>query len=220
MKKGLTDIVLILDRSGSMAGVMNEAIGSCNSMIEDQKKVAGEARVTIAMFDHEYSLLADRTSLDVVAPLSEATCFARGTTALYDAIGRTVSTVGDRLRSLREEDRPEQVIVAVMTDGYENASREYTIEKVKSMIDHQTSKYNWKFLFLGANLDVAQVSSSIGVPSSNHFTYSNTPKSVRASYMVMSEALRGYRSEGENYDINTLASCQADVENISKTDSK
>jgi len=167
MKKGLVEIVFILDRSGSMASIKNDAIGGFNSFLEEQKKVPGEANLTLVLFDHEYNLFYNGVKLQNAKPLDNSTYVPRGTTALLDAVGRTIDDVGVRLDSLPEEDRPEKVIVGILTDGFENASKDYTNTRISEMIDLQQKTYNWEFLYLGANQDAFSVAQSLNIKGIN-----------------------------------------------------
>ena len=153
MNENLTELVFILDRSGSMAGREQDTIGGFNGMIEKQKALAGEARVTTVLFDSVSKVLYSRASLRDVKPLTEKEYYARGSTALLDAVGTAIDVVGAQLRDTPEAERPAKVIVIITTDGAENASREYSLEEVKEKIAHQKEKYSWEFLFLGADID-------------------------------------------------------------------
>ncbi|MBR3737127.1 MAG: VWA domain-containing protein [Eubacterium sp.] len=162
MKKGLTEIIYVLDRSGSMGHLTGDTIGAYNAYLREQKSFDGETKITTVLFDDKYELLFNGVSVDE-AFLDHEKYFVRGMTALYDALGKTIIDVGRRLASTPESERPEKVIFIITTDGYENASREFTQSKVREMIEHQQSKYNWEFLFFGANIDSAETASSIGV---------------------------------------------------------
>ena len=153
MRENLTEMVFVLDRSGSMSGLAADTIGGFNELIEKQKKIEGCAYVTTVLFDHEYEVLLDHVALEEVAPLTDKEYFARGSTALLDAVGRTIDAVGARLAATAEEERPEHVVFVITTDGMENSSREYTAQRVRGMIEHQQQKYSWQFVFLGANMD-------------------------------------------------------------------
>lgn len=163
MKDNLTEIVFILDKSGSMGHLRGDTIGGYNTYIEDQKKEPGEAFLTTVLFDDEYVLLHDHVDLKEVQPLTERDYRPGGCTALMDAIGKTINSVGQRLANTPEEERPAHVIFVITTDGYENASKEFDRAKVKAMIEHQQSKYSWTFLFLGAGIDAYSEAESIGI---------------------------------------------------------
>lgn len=153
MKKGLTEVVFILDRSGSMSSLTTDTIGGFNSFVDQQKKEDGECFLTTILFDDQYEVLHDHIDIQEVAPLTDKEYFARGMTALLDATGKAINTVGSRLASTDEDERPENVIVVITTDGQENSSKEFDAKKIKEMVSEQESKYNWSFLFLGANID-------------------------------------------------------------------
>ena len=165
MKENLTEIVFILDQSGSMGHLRDDTIGGYNTYVEDQKKEPGEAYLTTVLFDDCYIVLHDHIKIQDVPVLTEKYYRPGGCTALMDAIGRTITSVGRRLADTPEEERPAHVIFVITTDGYENASKEYTREKVKQMIEHQQSKYSWTFLFFGAGIDAYQEAESIGIGS-------------------------------------------------------
>ena len=153
MRKGLTEIVFILDRSGSMSGLEADTIGGFNSLITKQKKEEGEAIVSTVLFDDECQVLHDRKKLEQIEPLTDKDYYVRGCTALLDAVGGAIHHVGNVHKYAREEDRPEKTLFIITTDGQENSSRRYTYEKVKHMVERQKEKFGWEFLFLGANID-------------------------------------------------------------------
>ncbi|MBQ2160318.1 MAG: VWA domain-containing protein, partial [Firmicutes bacterium] len=155
MKKGLTEMVFILDRSGSMGGLEKDTIGGYNSMIEKQKKEEGEALVSTVLFDHMQEVIADRVPLDKIKKMTEDEYYVRGCTALLDAVGYAIRHIGNIHKYAREEDVPEKTIFVITTDGLENASKRYSYSDIKRMIKRQEEKYGWEFLFLGANIDVA-----------------------------------------------------------------
>jgi len=185
MKKGLSEIACVLDRSGSMSSIIGDAIGGFNAFLKGQKEVEGEANMTVALFDSEYDLLYDNININEVNDLDSSTYVPRGSTSLHDAIGRTINTIGARLRSTPEEDRPENVIVAILTDGDENTSREFDASKIKEMIGHQESKYNWKFLYLAANQDAFAVGSGMGFNIGNSINFNATAKGSTTAYANM-----------------------------------
>ncbi len=147
--KNLTEIVAILDRSGSMQNLRTDTIGGFNSFIAEQKKAEGKAVLTLVQFDDLYQIDYEGKDINDVADLDETTYVPRGSTALLDAVGRTINAVGSRLAKLPEDQRPGQVIFLVITDGQENTSREFQAEKVKEMVKHQTDTYQWSFIFMG-----------------------------------------------------------------------
>ncbi|MDO5345251.1 MAG: VWA domain-containing protein [Lachnospiraceae bacterium] len=163
MKQNLTELVFILDRSGSMAALTSDTIGGFNSMIEKQKEEPGEAYVTTVLFDNRYEVLHDHIPLPEIRPITDRDYYARGNTALLDAVGRTINTVGARLNATPEEERPSKVIIVITTDGLENCSHEFTAAQIRKMITHQQEKYNWNFIFLGANMDAVGEAEKLGI---------------------------------------------------------
>ncbi len=202
MKKGLTEIVCILDRSGSMGTLVDEVIGGFNAFIEDQKKLPGEAKVTLAIFDDHYDLVHNGVPLQDMPELTKDVYHARGMTALRDAVGKTIDDVGKRLNTTPEDDRPERVLVVITTDGYENASRSYSQEKIQAMIKHQKDKYKWEFLFMAAGEDdvLKGGTSTLGV---NNFavgqtmSYAHTKDATTQAFFSASVATRSYRTNGD-----------------------
>lgn len=194
MDTNLTEIVFILDRSGSMASIAREAIGGFNGFVEAQRKEPGEAWLSLVLFDHEYSPVYKSVPLAQVPPLDSLTYVPRGTTALYDAVCRTITDVGQRLAATVESERPGKVILAILTDGQENASKEFGLQQVSKMIEHQTRKYNWNFLFLGANIDAAAVGASLSIPVANTVQFEATQKGVESVYRTMGVNVTNMRS--------------------------
>ena len=162
MKKNLTELVFILDRSGSMAGLEKDTIGGFNAMIEKQKGEEGDAYISTVLFDNISEVIHDRAKLENVPKLTEKEYYVRGCTALLDAVGGAIHHIGNVHKYAREEDRPERTMFVITTDGLENASRRYTYDKVKEMIQRQKEKYGWEFLFLGANIDAAKEAARFG----------------------------------------------------------
>jgi uncharacterized protein YegL len=168
MKQGLTEIIVVLDRSGSMASMRVEAIGGYNNFLADQKALPGKANWTLVQFDDQYEKRIDGKPIADVPNLSQDTFVPRGMTALLDATGRTITEVGQRLANMPEEERPEKVALAILTDGEENASKEYTAEKVKDMIRHQEEKYGWLVMFLASDINAAKFAvATMGVSDLN-----------------------------------------------------
>ena len=194
MKKNLTEIVFILDRSGSMAGLEEDTIGGFNAMIEKQKREPGEAYVSTVLFDNTCDVIHDRVAIRKVAPMTRKEYYVRGCTALLDAVGKAIHHIGNAHKYAREEDRPEKTIFVITTDGMENASRRYSYEKVKSMITHQKEKYGWEFLFLGANIDAAAVAGRFGIGEDCAVNYHNDSIGTALNYEVVSDAIRTVRS--------------------------
>lgn len=171
MKKDSAEIVFILDRSGSMGSMAQEAISGFNAFLEDQKKLPGEARLTLVLFDHEYTLVYGGKDIKSAEPLCDHTYVPRGCTALLDSIGRTIDDVGKRLNEMAEEERPGKVLVAILTDGLENASSDFTKAKISEMISHQREKYAWEFVFLAANQDAISEAAKIGINANLSMNY-------------------------------------------------
>ena len=163
MKKNLTELVFILDRSGSMAGLEKDTIGGFNAMIEKQRAEAGEAVISTVLFDNDSQVIHDRLPLGAVPKLTEKEYYVRGCTALLDAVGGAIHHIGNVHKYAREEDRPGKTLFVITTDGMENASRRYSYERVKAMITRQKEKYGGEFLFLGANIDAAREAARFGI---------------------------------------------------------
>ena len=167
-RSDLTHLYLLLDRSGSMQSIKTDTEGGFSAFVDEQRKAPGECRVTLAQFDHEYDVVyADRPLADVPALDLQP----RGSTALLDAMGRTITEAGAKLDALKEDERPGTVIVAIMTDGYENASQEWTHPAIKALVEQQTNDYAWQFLYMGADQDAIEVGMSLGVAAANSVTY-------------------------------------------------
>ena len=156
--KNMTEIVCVLDRSGSMESIVDDAIGGFNTFLKTQQETPGEARMSVVLFDHEYDLLYRGKALADIPPFNSLTFVPRGSTALFDALGRTIQEVGVRLAALAEVERPNKVLFVILTDGQENASKNYTGQQIKEMITHQLNVYQWEFLFFAANQDAFAVS--------------------------------------------------------------
>ena len=203
MKAGLTEMVFILDRSGSMHGLESETIGGFNSLIEKQKKEPGEAFVTTVLFDYEIRILHDHVNIEKIRPLTDADYFPRGSTALLDAVGTTINRIGERLARTPEEERPEQVVFVITTDGYENSSKEFSWPEVKSMIEHQQNKYSWLFMFLGANMNAVHEGGKLGISAAYSKTYTASSYGTAKLYSAVSNAISGARSYSEGNSVST-----------------
>ena len=193
MKKGLVELVFILDRSGSMSGLESDTIGGYNALLEKQKKEDGEAVMTTVLFDDMYELLHDRINLKGIAPITDREYFVRGCTALLDAIGRTIKKIGNAQKHTAEEERAEKVMVVITTDGLENASREYSYDKVHRMIEHQKERYGWEFIFLGANIDAIGTAAKFGIDANHSANYNHDSEGTRLNYDVISDAVTSLR---------------------------
>lgn len=193
MKKNLTELVFILDRSGSMSGLEADTIGGFNAMLEKQKKEPGDALVSTVLFDHERVVLHDRCEVQEVKPMTEQDYSVRGCTALLDAIGFSIHHIGNVHKYAREEDVPEHTIFVITTDGMENASSHYDRDRVKQMIERQKEKYGWEFLFLGANIDAVETARSYGIPEGRAVNYCSDSLGTRLNYEVVGCAIAGVR---------------------------
>jgi len=194
MKKNLTELVFILDRSGSMSDLEKDTIGGYNSFVAKQQEAEGEANLTTVLFDDKYEILHDRADIKNVQPLTGKEYFARGSTALLDAIGKTIIDIGKRIESMTEANRPAKVLFVITTDGHENASREFSAAKIKEMIEHQTSKYSWEFLFLGANIDAVGTARDLGIREDCAVEFCCDSEGVELNYEVMAEQVALFRS--------------------------
>ena len=204
MKKGLTELVFIIDRSGSMQGLEPDTIGGFNSMIEKQKKEEGEALVSVVLFDDQSEVIYDRTDIRRVEPMTDRQYYVRGCTALLDAIGGAIHHIGNVHKYAREEDVPEKTIFMITTDGMENASRAWTYDRVRSLIERQKEKYHWEFLFLGANIDAIREASRFGIPASRAATYVHDREGTKLNYRVLSDAISGARAAGSAQAMNEM----------------
>ena len=194
MKKNLTEIVFILDRSGSMAGLEEDTIGGFNAMIQKQKGEAGEAYVSTVLFDNHTEVIHDRVDIQKIQPMTCKDYYVRGCTALLDAVGKSIRHIGNVHKYAREEDRPEKTLFIITTDGMENASRAYSYERVREMIEHQKEKYGWEFLFLGANIDAAKEAARFGITEECAADYHADHEGTAVIYEAMSEAVCSVRA--------------------------
>lgn len=163
MNQNLTELVYIIDRSGSMHHLIGDTVGGYNAFLSEQKALPGQARLTTVLFDDKYELFCDHVDIEDAKEMAPTDCYARGGTALMDAIGLTINSVGKRLAQTPEAERPSKVLFMIMTDGYENVSKEFTRSAIKAMIEHQQSVYSWQFLFVGAGIDAYAEAASIGI---------------------------------------------------------
>ena len=193
MKKNLTELVFILDRSGSMAGLEEDTIGGFNAMIEKQRQEPGEAVVSTVLFDSESTIIHDRVDIQRVAPMTRKEYYVRGCTALLDAVGGAIHHIGNVHKYAREEDRPEKTLFVITTDGMENASRKFTYDRLKAMIERQKERYGWEFLFLGANIDAAKEAARFGISEDRAANYNADSVGTNVIYETVSEAITQVR---------------------------
>ena len=193
MKKGLTEMVFIIDRSGSMGGLEKDTIGGFNSMLKEQQGVAGEAVVTTVLFDNRYELLHDRIDIRAVSPLTEKNYTVGGNTALLDALGKTIRKIRDVQEHTAENYRAEKVLFIIITDGEENASREYSAERIKARIEYQKQKYGWEFVFFGANMDAVLEAEKLGISAEYAQNYRADASGTSTAYSAISAISTAYR---------------------------
>ena len=190
-----TELIFILDRSGSMAGLESDTIGGFNSMIEKQKAEKGKAVVTTVLFDHEYQVLHDRFDLQGIKPLTGNEYFVRGSTALLDAVGLTIRKIVNVQKNSSEESRADKVMFVIITDGMENASRLFSYRKIREMIETEKKEYGWEFLFLGANIDAGAVAGDLGIDRDMAARYHADPEGVSLNFCAVSEAVSSVRQD-------------------------
>lgn len=194
MKQNLTEIVFILDRSGSMAGLEDDTIGGFNAMIAKQQKEQGEAFVSTVLFDNISEVIHDRVDIQKVEPMTRKDYYVRGCTALLDAVGKAIHHIGNVHKYAREEDRPEKTIFVITTDGMENASRQYSYKDLKRIIERQKEKYGWEFLFLGANIDAAKEAARFGINPDRAANYHADRQGTAVIYEAVSDAVCSVRA--------------------------
>lgn len=193
MKKDLVELVYILDRSGSMAGLEKDTIGGFNSMIKRQKETKGQALVTTVLFDDHYELIHQRKQISNVNDMTTNEYFVRGTTALLDAIGRSITQIIACHKKLKNDEKPEKTVVVITTDGMENASREYSSAKIKQMIEFQKEKYQWEFIFLGANMDALNTAKDFGISEDRVANYHADEEGTELNFRVIAETISELR---------------------------
>ena len=193
VKKGLTELVFIIDRSGSMEGLESDTIGGFNAMLKEQQAVEGDAVVTTVLFDDKYELLHDRIDIRAVAPLTDKEYTVRGSTALLDALGRTIHKIRTVQEHTAENYRAEKVLFVIITDGQENASCEYSAERIKTRIERQKQKYGWEFVFFGANMDAVMEAGKLGIAADRAQNYCADSLGTSVAYTAMSAFSTAYR---------------------------
>ena len=193
MKKGLTEVVFILDRSGSMAGLEKDTIGGFNAMLEKQRRGEGQALISTVLFSNESAVIHDRVDARDVPPLTEKDYFVCGCTALLDAVGGAIHHIGNVHKYAREEDRPERTLFVITTDGMENASRHYDLRRVRAMIERQKARYGWEFLFLGANIDAVDTAARLGIDADRAANFHCDAQGTQLNYEAVSDAVSAMR---------------------------
>lgn len=212
MKHNHTHIVVVLDRSGSMATVADDTINGFNRFLDDQKSAPGTANITLNQFDNEFEVVIDNKDIKSAEHLTSKTFVPRGNTALLDAIGRSITTTGSKIESMPEHERPSRVVMVVVTDGQENASHEFKQEKVFEMIEHQRTKYSWEFVFMGADQQAIKNASGMGFAASNAMNYAKSSTGTRMAFASAASNLRKMRS-GDKADMSfTTADLQAQAQ--------
>lgn len=196
MKKNLTELVFILDRSGSMSGLEKDTIGGYNSMLEKQRKVDGECVITTVLFDNHYELLHDRIDIRAIQPITAKEYFVGGSTALLDAIGKTIHKIGTVQKNTTEDYRAEKVMFVIITDGEENASRHYSSMQIREMIQRQKERYGWEFIFLGANIDAVETAGRFGIDADRAVDYVPDGEGTELNFRMMSETVATFRECG------------------------
>lgn len=196
MKKNLTELVFILDKSGSMSGLERDTIGGFNSMLDQQRKVDGECVITTVLFDNRYELLHDRIDIHAVQPITGKEYFVGGSTALLDAIGRTIHKIDMAQKNTAEDYRAEKVMFVIITDGEENASRHYSSAQIRQMIQHQKERYGWEFIFLGANIDAVETAGRFGIDADRAVDYVPDGEGTELNYRMMSQTVATFRECG------------------------
>lgn len=213
MRKNLTELVIILDRSGSMGGLESDTIGGYNGMVEKQKATEGEVLVSTVLFDGQSEVLYDRVPLAEVPKMTEKEYYVRGCTALLDAIGGAIHHIGNIHKYAREEDRPEKTIFVITTDGMENASREYSYDRVKEMVERQQEKYGWEFLFLGANMDAIRTAGRFGIRADRAANFHSDHIGTALNYEVLADTVREMRVSSTRVSGNWKSRIDEDYRN-------
>lgn len=195
MENQKTELVFILDRSGSMGGLESDTVGGFNAFIEKQKKLHGEVTVTTVLFDNQIEFLHDRMDMRAMSPISEEDYSVRGSTALYDAIGTSIHKIINVQKMSKAEYKASKVIFVITTDGMENASQHYSAYDIKSLISYQEKKYNWEFIFLGANIDAITTAQTFGIRKSRAAQFHNDKEGINVNYKNLDELVCMLRSD-------------------------
>lgn len=215
MKSNRTELVYILDKSGSMSGLEADTIGGFNAMLKKQQKAEGEAFVTTVLFNHQYELLHDRINVRGISPITEEDYEVGGTTALLDAIGLTIQKLINVQKRTSEDERAEKVLFVITTDGMENASCEYSVDQIKRMVEHQKEKYGWEFMFLGANIDAVSTAARFGIDEDYAVDYHADSQGTQLNYEALNEVVINVRS-GKRIDRSWKEGIERDYERRSR----
>ncbi|MGB4590402.1 MAG: vWA domain-containing protein [Clostridiaceae bacterium] len=215
MKTNITELVFILDKSGSMSGLENDTIGGYNAMLRKQQEESGKARITTVLFSDEMKILHDQTDIMQIKPMTSRQYLVGGSTALLDTIGSTIHKIGNSQKYATEEFRADKVMVVITTDGMENSSREYTYEKIKHMIERQKSRFGWEFIFLGADIEAVAAAAKLGIEHDRAVNFNSDSEGTRLNYKVISDAvstIRANKTISEDWKIEI----ETDFENRGK----
>ncbi|MBQ0043239.1 MAG: VWA domain-containing protein [Lachnospiraceae bacterium] len=204
MREGLTEVVFILDRSGSMRGLEADTIGGFNSMIEKQQKEEGEALISTVLFDDQIEVLYDRIAVNKIEPMNDSQYYVRGCTALLDAIGGAIHHIANVHKYAREEDVPEKTLFIITTDGMENASHEYSYDKVKKLVEKEKAEHGWEFLFLGANIDAIEVAGRFGIGADRAINYECDQVGTALNYEVLSNTVTAVRKSKNKKEMDAM----------------
>ena len=204
MRQDLTEVVFILDRSGSMSGLESDTIGGFNSMIKKQKEEEGEAYISTILFDSVSEVIYDRVPVAKIEPMTEKQYYTRGSTALLDAIGSAIKHISNIHKYAREEDRPAKTLFIITTDGMENSSSVYSYENVKKMVEYEKEHYGWEFIFLGANIDAIATAKSFGISADRAMNYHSDHRGTRRNYSVLSKSISGLRRSKSRAEFDNI----------------
>jgi len=199
MKKGLVEMVFILDRSGSMRGIEADTVGGCNSLIEKQKQAPGEALVSLVLFDDQFEVVHHRRVIASLEPLTKDTYYVRGSTALVDAIGRGIEKIKHVHRQLGQDNTPEKTMFVITTDGQENASKQYNSHVIKRLISEQQEKFGWEFLFLGANIDAFTTAMDLGIQRNRAANFEASQEGVKQKFYAVNESITRFRNHDDSF---------------------
>ena len=194
MKTNITELVFILDKSGSMSGLESDTIGGYNAMIRKQQEETGKARITTVLFSDESEILHDQTDIMEMKPMTKRQYQVGGSTALLDAVGMTIHKIGNAQKYAKEELRADKVMVVITTDGMENSSREYTYEKIRRMIERQKNRYGWEFIFLGADIEAVAAAAKLGIERDRAVNFHSDSQGTTLNYKVISDAVSTVRA--------------------------